>query len=62
MNKIEDNITLPFLDHSSQVARETAKMNAEMALKELQKKDSRFNDPMMAYKFLKEREQAELIS
>ena len=46
----------PFLDEQSQVQREWAESQAESRLKKLQEEDDRFNDPMMAYKFLKENE------
>ena len=42
------------LDQASKDTREAAKEMAERKLKELQKKDDRFNDPMNAYKILKE--------
>ena len=42
------------LDQSSKDTREAVRENAERKLKELQKKDDRFNDPMNAYKILKE--------
>jgi len=42
------------VDQYSKDLRISAEINAEIELKRLQEKDSRFNDPMMAYKFLKE--------
>jgi len=45
---------VPFLDEQSQAHREWAECRAESRLKDLQKKDDRFNDPMTAYKYLKE--------
>ena len=45
---------MPFLDEQSQVQREWAEGQAESRLKKLQEEDDRFNDPMMAYKYLKE--------
>ena len=47
---------VPFLDEQSQAQREWAEGQAESRLKKLQEEDDRFNDPMMAYKFLKENE------
>ena len=48
------------LDQASKDTREAVRENAERKLKELQKKDDRFNDPMNAYKFLKEMEICQL--
>lgn len=45
---------IPMVDQYSKDLRISAEINAEIELKRLQEKDSRFNDPMMAYKFLKE--------
>jgi hypothetical protein len=47
---------VPFLDQESSTLRTAAEDNALMELKRLQKKDSRYLDPMSAYKALREME------
>jgi len=54
MTNYENPTSLAFLDWASKNYRDSAEINAGLKLKELQKKDQRFNDPMMAYKALKE--------
>ena len=46
---------VPFLDWYSSGTRENRENNARQELKELAKKDPRFNDPMTAAKFIAER-------
>lgn len=55
MNKPDTLPTENLLDQYSKDVRMSTEIDARIKLEELQKEDDRFNDPMMAYKYLSER-------
>ena len=50
----ESVLTEPFLDHHSKSVRDNAEFNARFTLKELQKTEPKFRDPVTAAKHLAE--------